>query len=225
MARMPDLERFAERYGLRILTIADLIGYRLFTERLVRRLGEERIVLDHTGTEWRAIVYGTTIDERQCLALVKGDVSGGAPPLCRVHTGSTLADTFAATRRDGARHLREAILQIEAAGRGALVYIAPRGDVQRELEAWRASSEGSRPNEDTHPPQAPALAAARPAPSSEPPLREFGLGAQVLVDLGLHEIRLLTNNPRKIAGIHGFGLEVVERLPLHSMGAGSGEPS
>jgi 3,4-dihydroxy 2-butanone 4-phosphate synthase/GTP cyclohydrolase II len=248
MARMPDLERFAERHGLRILSIADLIGYRLFTERLVRRLGEAQIVLDHTGTEWRVIVYGTTIDERQFLALVKGDVSSSGSasasagsagaPLCRVHTGSTLADTFAATRRDGGRHLREAILQIEAAGRGALVYIAPRGDVQRELEAWRASSEtgrqgqsagagdsaGADPTVSGHPPHG---AAPRAAPTNEPPLREFGLGAQVLVDLGLHEIRLLTNNPRKIAGIHGFGLEVVERLPLHSMDAtaGSGEPS
>jgi 3,4-dihydroxy 2-butanone 4-phosphate synthase/GTP cyclohydrolase II len=207
MARMPDLERFATRHGLGILSIADLIGYRLFTERLVRRLGESTMVLDDTGTEWRAIVYGTTIDDRQFLALVKGDLAGGPPPLCRVHTGSTLADTFAATPRDGGRHLREAILQIEAAGRGALVYIAPRGDVQRELESWRTGTE--------------TRATAKPASArNEPPLREFGLGAQVLVDLGLHEIRLLTNNPRKIAGIHGFGLEVVESLPLHSMGQG-----
>ena len=215
MARMPDLERFASRHGLRILSIADLIGYRLFTERLVRRLGESTIVLDHTGSEWRAIVYGTTIDDRQFLALVKGDLAGGPPPLCRVHTGSTLADSFVATPRDGGRHLREAILQIEAAGRGALVYIAPRGDLHRELESCRASSEA--------PPVRPVGAGApidKPGKGSEPPLREFGLGAQVLVDLGLHEIRLLTNTPRKIAGIHGFGLEVVESLPLHSMGQG-----
>jgi 3,4-dihydroxy 2-butanone 4-phosphate synthase/GTP cyclohydrolase II len=204
MARMPDLEAFAEKHRLRILSIADLIRYRLFTERLVRRVSEAPIVLDQTGTEWRAVVYGTTIDDRQFLALVKGDISQGPPPLCRVHTGSTIADTFAATPRDGGRHLREAIAQIEADGRGALVYIAPRGDVKRELDAWRA------------------LGAVREVPppgaSNEPPLREFGLGAQVLADLGLHEIRLLTNNPRKIAGIHGFGLEVVERVPLHSMG-------
>jgi 3,4-dihydroxy 2-butanone 4-phosphate synthase/GTP cyclohydrolase II len=211
MARMPDLERFAARHGLRILSIADLIGYRLFTERLVRRLGESTMVLDHTGSEWRAVVYGTTIDDRQFLALVKGDLAGGPPPLCRVHTGSTLADTFAATPRDGGRHLREAILQIEASGRGALVYIAPRGDMHRELESWRTSTE---------PPAATRTASPAASTRGEQPLREFGLGAQVLVDLGLHEIRLLTNNPRKIAGIHGFGLEVVESLPLHSMGQG-----
>jgi 3,4-dihydroxy 2-butanone 4-phosphate synthase/GTP cyclohydrolase II len=208
MARMPDLERFAQKHALRILTIADLIQYRLFTERLVRRVAEVQVTLDQTGTPWRAVAYETGIDdERQFLALVKGDLKApGGPPLCRVHTGSTVADLFAATPRDGGRHLREAIAQIEAAGRGALVYIAPRGDVRVELEALRA------------------LQAAPPPPTAarggDPPLREFGLGAQVLVDLGVHEIRLLTNNPRKIAGIHGFGLDVVERVPLHSMERG-----
>jgi 3,4-dihydroxy 2-butanone 4-phosphate synthase/GTP cyclohydrolase II len=162
---------------------------------------EAPIVLDQTATEWRAIVYGTTIDERQFFALVKGDLSSsGPPPLCRVHTGSTVGDNFASTARDGGPHLREAIAQIEAAGCGALVYIAPRGDMRSELEAWRAQRDS------------PSLSS-----STIPPLREFGLGAQVLVDLGLHDIRLLTDNPRKIAGIHGFGLEVVERLPLHSI--------
>jgi 3,4-dihydroxy 2-butanone 4-phosphate synthase/GTP cyclohydrolase II len=204
MARMPDLEVFAAKHALRILTIADLIQYRLFTERLVRRVTEAPITLDVTGTQWRASVYETTIDDRQFLALVKGDVKGGPAPLCRVHTGSTLADTFVTTPRDGGQHLREAIVQIEQAGRGALVYIAPTGNVAREFQAWTAS-------------QAVPASAAK-----DTPLREFGLGAQVLVDLGLHEIRLLTNNPRKIAGIHGFGLDVVERVPLHSMGR-SGE--
>jgi 3,4-dihydroxy 2-butanone 4-phosphate synthase/GTP cyclohydrolase II len=200
MARMPDLERFSAEHGLRILTIADLIRHRLFTETLVRRSLEANVTLDQTGTEWRAIVYETTIDDRQFLALVKGDLSRAGAPLCRVHSGSTVADTFAATPSDGGLHLREAIAQIEAAGHGALVYIVPRGDVGRELETLRA-----------------AAGAPRSQGPIGPPLREFGLGAQVLVDLGLHQIRLLTNNPRKIAGIHGFGLEVLERVPLHSM--------
>jgi 3,4-dihydroxy 2-butanone 4-phosphate synthase / GTP cyclohydrolase II len=204
MARMPDLEVFAQKHDLRILSIADLIRYRVFTERLVKRVSEAVVTLDPTGTEWRAIVYETTIDERQFLALVKGDVTEGSPPpLCRVHTGSTLADTFTATPRDGGRHLREAIVHIEQAGRGALVYIAPRGDLRRELEVLQANKD------------APSSSAANDAP-----LREFGLGAQVLVDLGLNEIRLLTNSPRKIAGIQGFGLNVVERVPLYSMGRG-----
>jgi 3,4-dihydroxy 2-butanone 4-phosphate synthase / GTP cyclohydrolase II len=207
MARMPDLERFAEKHGLRILTIEDLIQYRLFTERLMRRTSETTVTLDQTGTEWRAIVYETTIDDRQFFALVKGTLKGGPPPLCRVHTGSIVADLFAATPRDGGRHLREAIAQIEAAGSGALVYIAPRGDVRSEVAAWRAANDA--------PPS---------IPSVEPPLRAFGLGAQVLVDLGLHQIRLLTNNPRKLAGIHGFGLDVVERVPLHSAEPARSQP-
>lgn len=205
MARMPDLERFAEKHRLRILTIADLIQYRLFTERLVKRVGETTLVLDQTGTEWHAVAYQTSgIDERQFLALVKGDLSssGGPPPLCRVHSGSAVADVFASTPRDGGQHLREAIAQIEQEGRGALVYIASRGDVGKELEAWAS------------------MRKAPPPTNAAAPLREFGLGAQVLVDLGLHRIRLLTNNPRKIAGLHGFGLDVVERVPLHSMGRG-----
>ena len=206
MARMPDLEIFAKKHGLRILSVADIIQYRLFTERLLRRVSEATIRLDQTGTDWRAIVYETTIDDRQFLALVKGKLDGGRAPLCRVHTGSSLADSFVATPRDGGRHLREAIAQIEAAGCGALVYIAPRGDLRAELEALRAAP----------PPSGPLPAGG----AHDQPLREFGLGAQVLVDLGLHEIRLLTNNPRKLAGIHGFGLDVVERVPLHSMTRG-----
>ena len=204
MARMPDLERFAAKHGLRILTIADLIQYRLFTERLVKRVGEATLVLDQTGTEWHAVAYQTSgIDERQFLALVKGDLTAsGPPPLCRVHTGSAVADVFASTPRDGGQHLREAIAQIEQEGRGALVYIAARGDVGKELEAWVG------------------MRKAPPPTNAAAPLREFGLGAQVLVDLGLHRIRLLTNNPRKIAGLHGFGLDVVERVPMHSMGRG-----
>jgi 3,4-dihydroxy 2-butanone 4-phosphate synthase/GTP cyclohydrolase II len=208
MARMPDLEQFAEKHHLRILSIADLIRYRLFTERLVRRTSEATVVLDQTGSEWRAIAYETTIDDRQFLALVKGDVAGDQPVLCRVHTGSTLADTFATTPRDGGRHLREAIAQIEAAGRGALVYIVPQGDVRRELDASREARA-----------LAPGAREAGSRPAADPPLREFGLGAQVLIDLGLHRIRLLTNNPRKIAGLHGFGLDVVESVPLPSAGA------
>ncbi|HXN34373.1 MAG TPA: 3,4-dihydroxy-2-butanone-4-phosphate synthase [Polyangiaceae bacterium] len=203
MARLADLETFGRKHGMRILTIADLIRYRLFTERLVRRASEAMITLDPTGTEWRAVIYETAIDERQFLALVKGDLTAGPPPLCRVHTGSTLADTFAATSRDGGRHLREAINHIEKAGCGALVYIAPRGDMRRELEALRT-------NRDASP----------PSTANDAPLREFGLGAQVLVDLGLRDIRLLTNSPRKIAGIHGFGLNVIERVALHSMDRG-----
>jgi 3,4-dihydroxy 2-butanone 4-phosphate synthase/GTP cyclohydrolase II len=219
MARMPDLEVFSKKHGLRIVTVADLIQYRLQTERLVRRTMEHTIRLDATGTEWRAFVYEVLVDGRQFLALVKGELLGDSPALCRVHAGSTIADVFASTRIDGGRHLREALLRIEEEGRGALVYLPSRGNTLRELESYAALAASGTTSKTKD-----------GAPSSlegghDQPLREFGLGAQVLADLGLHKIRLLTNNPRKIAGIHGFGLDVVERVPLHSMRDGSSTPN
>jgi 3,4-dihydroxy 2-butanone 4-phosphate synthase/GTP cyclohydrolase II len=199
MARMQDLEVFSKQHDLRILTIADLIQYRLQTERLVTRLSEHELTLDETGTTWRAIAYDVAPQGRQFLALVKGELEGDVPTLCRVHAGSNVADTFASTPWEGGRHLREAIKTIESAGRGVIVYLPPRGDVQSEVLHYKT------------------LRDARADTMPEQPLREFGLGAQVLVDLGLHKIRLLTNNPRKIAGLDGYGLDLVERVPLTSM--------
>jgi 3,4-dihydroxy 2-butanone 4-phosphate synthase/GTP cyclohydrolase II len=199
MARMRDLEVFSEKHGLRILTIADLIQYRLQTERLVTRLSDRTIVLDQTRSEWRAIAYDLAPQGRQFLALIKGELDGDVATFCRVHAGSTLADTFASTPWEGGRHLREAIKTIEAEGRGVIVYLPPRGDMRAEMQHYAS------------------LLVARVDTMPEEPLREFGLGAQVLVDLGLRKIRLLTNNPRKIAGLNGYGLDVVERVPLLSM--------
>jgi 3,4-dihydroxy 2-butanone 4-phosphate synthase / GTP cyclohydrolase II len=209
MARMPDLERFAKHHQLTIITIADLIWYRLQTEQLVRLVGESEIVLDRTGTTWRAMVFEPAIDERHVLALIKGEVAAPEPILCRMHRGSTIADTFSSTLDEGGRNLDEAIDAIERDGRGVVVYLPPRGDLAQELQSLRARRE----------------ARSSPVASSGPiadathrgTLREYGLGAQVLRELGLHRLRLLTNNPRKIAGIQGFGLEVVESVPLISM--------
>jgi 3,4-dihydroxy 2-butanone 4-phosphate synthase/GTP cyclohydrolase II len=198
MARKPDLERFGERHGLAILTIADLIQYRMQTERLVRRVGEQRLTLDVTGTEWKAIVYEVTTEPRQFLALVKGDLAGPEPVLARVHGGSVLSDVFSSTESDGGKNLREALVAIERAGRGVCVYLPSVRDLGTELQVVA----------DVH---------ERKGPPAGSPLREFGLGAQVLADLGLHQIRLLSNSPRKIANLAGFGLQVVERVPLVSM--------
>ena len=198
MARMPDLESFGKKHGLRILTVADLIQYRLQTERLVRRVAEKKLVLDETGTEWGSYVYESATDGRQFLALVKGDIDAETPTLCRMHSGSLVGDLFSSTRREGGRHLREAISRIEAEGSGIVVYLPLRSALASDLESHRVD-----------PP---------PSPASEHPLREFGLGAQVLSDLGARKLKLLTNSPRKIAGIRGFGLEVTETVPLTSMG-------
>jgi 3,4-dihydroxy 2-butanone 4-phosphate synthase/GTP cyclohydrolase II len=213
MARMQDLEAFAERHALRILTIADLISYRLQTEHLVSRLSQADIVLDRTGTSWHAIVFEAVLEKRQFLALVKGKLDGTRPTLCRMHAGSTLADVFTSTTGDGAKHLDEAIDAIEHEGSGVIVYLPPQGDLRDDLERLlRRVEPKSSPN-----------SAAGPGLPSTPPrphggtLREYGLGAQVLRELGLCKIRLLTNNPRKIAGIQGYGLELVESVPLMSM--------
>jgi 3,4-dihydroxy 2-butanone 4-phosphate synthase/GTP cyclohydrolase II len=201
MARLPDLEAFAQKHGLRILTVAELIQYRLQTERLVRHLTTKKLVLDETSTEWTMHVYESATDGRQFLALVKGEIHGEEPVLCRMHSGSLVADLFASTQREGGRNLREAIARIEAEGSGIVVYLPARQSLA----------------DDFVPPPQPT--------KSEHPLREFGLGAQVLYDLGARKLKLLTNNPRKIAGLHGFGLDVTETLPLVSMGVPEAPPS
>jgi len=198
MARMHDLEAFAKKHSLRILTIADLIQYRLQTERLVRRVAEKKLVLDETKTEWASYVYESATDGRQFIALVKGDIRCEEPTLCRMHSGSLVGDVFSSTRREGGKNLREAMQRIEAEGAGIVVYLPTRATVAQDLESHRIE-----PRETT---------------GGDHPLREFGLGAQVLYDLGARKLKLLTNSPRKIAGISGFGLEVVETIPLVSMG-------
>jgi len=200
MARMPDLELFAKKHGLMVLTVADLIQYRLQTERLVRRVADRPITLDVTRSEWTSSVYEIIGEARQFLALSKGNVATAEPVLCRVHSGSLIADLFCSTPFEGGSNLREAILAIEQAGAGVILYIPPRGDMVHELDHLR----GGEP---------PAPTAAAHAST----LREFGLGAQVLADLGVQQIRLLTNSQPKIAGLTGFGLTVVERVPLVSM--------
>jgi len=208
MARMPDLEEFAQRHGLRILTIADLISYRLQTEHLVTRLSVGDIVLDRTSTSWQAIVFEAVLEKRQFLALVKGPLDPSRATLCRMHAGSTLADVFTSTSGDGAKHLDEAIDAIEQEGSGVIVYLPPQGDLREDLERLLRRVEPKSSPTNGAPPS------ARPHGGT---LREYGLGAQVLRELGLCKIRLLTNNPRKIAGIQGYGLELVESVPLVSM--------
>jgi 3,4-dihydroxy 2-butanone 4-phosphate synthase/GTP cyclohydrolase II len=222
MARMPDLEIFARKHGLRIVTIADLIQYRLQTERLVRCVAQGTLRLDETDSDWTAHVYESATDGRQFVALTKGDLGHEPPVLCRMHSGSTIGDVFASPPRDGGRNLREAIRHIEAEGRGVIVYLPPRQSPSAEVLAFGPLAVPARSTHSTaevgasvtadNPPDQPNI-------NSDSPLREFGLGAQILTDLGLHEIRLLTNNPRKIAGLSGFGLQVVGSVPLGGMSA------
>src|SRR5207244_5009688 len=143
MARMPDLERFAEKHGLLILTIADLIAYRLQTEALVSLVAESQVVLDRTRTSWRACVFEAVHEGKQFLALVKGNPVADRAALCRMHTGSSLADVFSSTLKEGARNLGEAIDAIEAAGEGVIVYIPPAADLKSELLLATRRTDGS----------------------------------------------------------------------------------
>jgi 3,4-dihydroxy 2-butanone 4-phosphate synthase / GTP cyclohydrolase II len=206
MARLPDLEVFAAQYDMKILTIADLIRYRLHTENLVRRQSEYKMTLDETGTEWRVYVYGSSVGAAQFIALVKGEPAQAESTMCRMHSGSLVSDVFGSTLLEGRSSLRRAIRRIEQHGHGVIVYIPPKQDAKAELE-YLADAD------------APPVSEFRgeDSESSAPPraaLREFGLGAQVLTDLGLKRIRLLTNHPRKIAGLGAYGLEVLGYISL-----------
>lgn len=211
MARMPDLELFAKEHGLRIVSIADMVQYRMHTEPLVTRVRENDLVLDQTGTPWRAISFRATSGQAELVALVRipNDAKPEAlrdgapifdpdqPVLVRVHRGHAIQDLFASSSSEGGgRVLRESIRRIEEAGAGVVVYLPPQGTLVGELERLAPD------------------AVAGPAPKQDAVLREFGLGAQVLADLGVGKIRLLSGRARRIAGLGGFGLEIVERVSL-----------
>jgi len=210
MARLPDLQRFAAEHQLQILTVADLIRYRLETEMLVRRREDFPVRLDATGTTWQAVVYETKVDAGPFLALVKGDPASAPAAACRVHSGSVIGDVFGSEALEGRSHLRHALEHIERLGHGVVVYLPPKEGFDAELKGFSRRHAALRAEN----------APADDASPAGPPLREFGLGAQILRDLGLHRIRLLTNHPRKIAGIEAYGLEVVECTPL---GLGGGD--
>lgn len=203
MARMGDLTRFAEQHGLRILAIADLIQFRLQHEQLVRRLSSADVELP-SGRTWTAHSYASEGDGRQFLALAYGALDA-SPTTVRMHSGSVLGDVFGVRTR-GRVVMSDVIARIEEEGRGVVVFIPPLTiDVEADL----------------------ALRTGRPV--EKPPLeqgevlREYGLGAQVLRDLGLRKIRLLTNRPRRIAGLEGYGLEVVEQTLVSAEAAPSAE--
>jgi 3,4-dihydroxy 2-butanone 4-phosphate synthase/GTP cyclohydrolase II len=188
-----------------ILTIADLIQYRLGHESLVKIVRDVSVPLASSGgapRSWRAVIFETNLDQRQFLALSLGDLSLAQPPLCRVHGGSTFGDLFGSTPFEGGGNLRAAMDRIEQEGRGVVLYMPGRSDLALELDAYA----------EAHKPRAAGVAPPEPA------LREFGIGAQCLAALGLQKIRLLTNNPRKIAGLAGFGLDAVECVALGRRG-------
>jgi 3,4-dihydroxy 2-butanone 4-phosphate synthase/GTP cyclohydrolase II len=206
MARMMDLAKFAERHNLLILTIEDLVQYRLQRERLIRKIESAPLQPAGFSSQWMAHVYESG-DGRQFLALALGDLSASSPVLVRMHPGSMFADLFAPPHGGtgheavgGGTYLFESMHRMEQEGRGVLVYVPPpRIDLAHELRFLRGETKQG----------------LRDVGSDGQPLqREFGLGAQVLLDLGLKQIRLATNNPRKLVGLAGYGLEVIAQVPL-----------
>jgi 3,4-dihydroxy 2-butanone 4-phosphate synthase/GTP cyclohydrolase II len=206
MARMPELAAFAAEHGLTVVKIADLIEYRLSREILVRRAAET-VVRPRAGgvrAEFRAYVYTTDVDDTEFLALVLGEIRPEEPVLVRVHTASVLRDVFAAAPGADEPAAGVPLRLIEQAGAGILLYVFPRG---------RASLLAELPG-----------GAAASAGASEPRLRSIGLGAQVLAHLGARQIRQLTNHPKPIVGVSGYGLQIVEYVPF-AESAPAGEPA
>jgi 3,4-dihydroxy 2-butanone 4-phosphate synthase/GTP cyclohydrolase II len=203
MARMPELEIFAKAHGLHILSIADLIEWRLQRESLVEKTFDGKITTGLLGheLECQGLAYRSSVERTEYLALVVGEVAGPEPVLVRVQTACLPGDVFASRACDCGAQLARALELIEAEGRGVLLYVYPAGRASMLADI------------DAHVAYRPAGASG---PGSAEKLREFGLGAQVLAGLGVEKIRLLTNNPKKIVGITGYGIDVVERVPIET---------
>jgi 3,4-dihydroxy 2-butanone 4-phosphate synthase/GTP cyclohydrolase II len=206
MARLPDLQTIAAQHGLGIVHIADLIQHRLSRELLVHRVAEGTLRPRGAGLrgEYQTYLYRTDVEDTEYLALVLGDVSTGPPALVRVQTASLLRDVFGMGPAGFGLAPTTWLRPIEQEGRGVLVYVIPRGLLASGGRGLLGEVLG-----------APAPASPATVASTEEPLRDFGLGAQVLVHLGVRTIRLLTDNPRRIAGLEGYGIHVVECVPSH----------
>lgn len=196
MARVPELRQFAVQHGIKLVTVADIIAYRLKNETFVKQIADAAFPTEFG--DFRIAVFENLLDRENHVALVKGDVAGDGPVLVRVHSQSTMADVFHSLRSGGRNELRSALKTIDEAGRGVLVYLRQeeKGDaLVDEIRAYAIQDAGTAPR----------------SLSSED-LRLHGIGAQILRALGVRKVRLLTNHPRKIVGLHGYGITIAEQV-------------
>jgi 3,4-dihydroxy 2-butanone 4-phosphate synthase/GTP cyclohydrolase II len=204
MARMPDLEKIAEKHNMKIVAIKDLVAYRLQKESLVEKVAEA-VIPSPFGGEFRALVYRSILDRTEHLAMVKGEFEPEESVLVRVHSECLTGDVFHSLRCDCGDQLIRAMEMIGEEGKGALVYMHQEGrgiGLANKIKAYALQEKGKDTVE------------ANEALGLLPDLRDYGIGAQILTHLGIRKLRMMTNNPKKIIGLKGYGLEVVERVPI-----------
>jgi 3,4-dihydroxy 2-butanone 4-phosphate synthase/GTP cyclohydrolase II len=202
-SRRPQLEKFAAEHGITFITVAQLVAHRLKNERLVHRVAEARLPTDHGA--WRIIGYQNDVDSHEHVALVYGEIGDGENTLVRIHSKCLTGDVFHSLRCDCGWQLDKAMEMIAAEGRGVIVYLDQEGrgiGLLNKLKAYELQDRGADTVE------------ANQQLGFEPDLRNYGIGAQIMLDLGLKSIRPITNNPRKMVGLEGYGLSLGERVPI-----------